>query len=65
VPKLDLGFVGGDTLRMAFADVTYRRVDPAAIGSVLPQLATQAITYVREGKTFTVSATLSKPRARK
>jgi hypothetical protein len=43
VPKLDLRFTGGDALSVAFGDVTYQRIDPAAIDPILQELETFAI----------------------
>jgi hypothetical protein len=43
IPKLDLRFTGGDELSFAFGDVTYQRVDPAAIDPILQQLETLGI----------------------
>lgn len=52
IPKLDLAFAGGEELTVAFADVTYRRVELAAIDTVLPQIQLHAIPeeQVRRGR---------------
>lgn len=45
VPKLDLRFAGGHELTVSFADVTYQRIDPSAIGTVLHDMKTAAIPH--------------------
>lgn len=52
IPKLDLGFAGGGELTVAFADVTYQRIDPAALDPILQQLELHAIPaeQISEGR---------------